>query len=309
MFAGFAWGVLAYNVGVVLWGAYVRATSSGAGCGGHWPLCNGDVVPRAASAATIIEYTHRLSSGVAFFSVLALYLAARRIFARREGARTAAGWSLILMVVEALLGAGLVIFGFTNRDASAGRAVSIALHLVNTQALLWALAMTAWLARRPAARLWPARAPGILFAGAGLVLAVSVTGAIAALGDTLFPAVSVRAGIQQDLAATAHFLLRLRTIHPPLAVLTAFLLLVAASSAAKAAPVPEVKRGAAALAAFTLLQIFAGAVNIALLAPVWMQLVHLLVADLVWIVLVILTASASVAATQRVPATRTARAR
>ena len=46
-FQKFAWAVLGWNILVVLWGAYVRASGSGAGCGNHWPFCNGEVVPRA----------------------------------------------------------------------------------------------------------------------------------------------------------------------------------------------------------------------------------------------------------------------
>ena len=63
--ARYAWGVLGINLLVILWGAYVRATGSGAGCGSHWPLCNGEVVPRSAGLATLIEFTHRATSGVA----------------------------------------------------------------------------------------------------------------------------------------------------------------------------------------------------------------------------------------------------
>ena len=70
--ARFAWFVLAWNVVVILWGAYVRATGSGAGCGAHWPLCNGEVVPRAPTAAMLIEFSHRLSSGLALVAVIVL---------------------------------------------------------------------------------------------------------------------------------------------------------------------------------------------------------------------------------------------
>src|SRR2546425_1539791 len=78
----YAWAVLAYNVAVVLWGAYVRATGSGAGCGNHWPDCNGAVIPTTDQAKTLIEFTHRASVGVGMVGVLALlvwtFLASRR---------------------------------------------------------------------------------------------------------------------------------------------------------------------------------------------------------------------------------------
>ena len=63
-FAKYSWIVLVYNLVVILWGAYVRATGSGAGCGSHWPLCNGEVIPRAPEVETLVEFTHRLSSGL-----------------------------------------------------------------------------------------------------------------------------------------------------------------------------------------------------------------------------------------------------
>ncbi len=292
MFARFAWGVLAYNVGVVLWGAYVRATSSGAGCGGHWPLCNGDVIPAAPRVATLIEYTHRLSSGVAFLLVLALFLWALRAFPKGARVRAAAAWSLILMLTEALLGAALVLFGLVDKDASLARGLSVSLHLTNTHLLLAALTMTAWLATRPEAEFWPRRAPKILFGALALALLVSVTGAVAALGDTLFPAASVKAGIEREFSSGAAFLLRLRVVHPPAAVFAAFFFLWTASTVARLRPFPPVRRMAALVAGFALAQLCAGAVNIALLAPIWMQLLHLLLADILWIALVLLTARA-----------------
>lgn len=291
-FAAFAWGVLAFNIAVVLWGAYVRATGSGAGCGGHWPLCNGDVLPRAPRVETVIEFTHRLSSGLALLSVVALSVRARRAFPRGHRVRPAAALALTFMIAEALLGAALVLFGLVDKNASLARVVSVALHLANTQFLLAALTLTAWLAPRPAAPLWPRSSPRLLFVALALVLAVCVTGAVAALGDTLFPPQSVRAGLAQDFSANATLLIQLRVVHPPIAVLTGLFLLYAASTLARLAP--AVKRTALALAVLALVQLCAGALNIALLAPVWMQLLHLLLADLVWVTLVLLSLRAAV---------------
>jgi len=55
-FAKAAWGVLAYSILVILWGAYVRISFSGDGCGDHWPLCHGEVIPTAPSVKTLIEF-------------------------------------------------------------------------------------------------------------------------------------------------------------------------------------------------------------------------------------------------------------
>lgn len=294
-FSRFAWGVLAYNVVVVLWGALVRATGSGAGCGGHWPLCNGDVIPQAPTLATVIEYTHRLMSGAAIASVLALWIWSRREFPSGR-TRRLAGWSLVFLIVEALLGAGLVLFNYVALNASVGRAFYLALHLANTQVLLGVLTLTAFTATREEAPPRLRKAPGLVLAALPTTIALSMTGAVAALGDTLFPATSFSAGFGQDFATAAHVLLRLRLFHPPLAVVAGLYVLYTASSVVRLRPSRPVKRWAAALAGLVLLQLCAGAVNIALLAPVWLQIVHLLLADLMWIALVILTAHAAVTA-------------
>ncbi len=285
-FSRVAWGVLVYNVLVVLWGAVVRATGSGAGCGGHWPLCDGEVIPHLADTAKIIEFTHRVMSGLAIVAVGGLWLWSRVSIPRGQRARWWAGLSAVLLVAEALLGAGLVLFNYVAHNASVGRGFYLALHLANTQALLGALAMTAWSAARgkPIVR---AQVPRIVQAALLLVVLLSMTGAVAALGDTLFPG----ATLAQDFAPAAHFLLRLRPAHPILAVLVGFVLLYTASSAVRARPSRAVKRMAAAVAGLALAQLVAGAVNVALQAPTWMQLVHLLLADVLWIALVVLAAN------------------
>jgi cytochrome c oxidase assembly protein subunit 15 len=202
----FAWCVLAYNILVVLWGAYVRATGSGAGCGSHWPLCNGEAVPRAPKLETIIEFTHRVSSGLSIILVGALCIWVFRRFPRASRIRRTAVFAAVTLVLEALLGAGLVLLSYVAQNASAGRAVYLSAHLINTQLLLSMLAATAWLAGNPRAS-WGWR-PGILVGALAGALIAGVTGALAALGDTLFPATSLAAGIREELTGTAPLLLR-----------------------------------------------------------------------------------------------------
>ncbi|HUL57629.1 MAG TPA: COX15/CtaA family protein [Anaeromyxobacteraceae bacterium] len=295
-FARFAWCVLAYNVVVIAWGAFVRATGSGAGCGRHWPTCQGAVVPRAPAVETVIEYAHRATSGLSLVLVVALFAWALRAFPRGHAARRAASWSLALVVTEALLGAGLVLFGWVARDASAGRGWAMALHLVNTFLLLAALAFTAAWGTGPAGlarRAPPAVVTGLALGAVTMVFS-GVTGAVAALGDTLFPATSLVHGFLQDLDGNGALLLRLRVFHPVAAAVAAAVLISAARLAARERPERRVRRAAAAVAALVAVQLVAGAVNLALLAPVWLQLVHLALADLTWIALVLL-ASASLA--------------
>lgn len=122
-FAIFSWSVLVYNLGIILWGAFVRASGSGAGCGSHWPLCNGEVIPRSPTVQTLIEFSHRLTSGVALILVVALTVAAFRAFPKRHIVRRGALFSLFFMLTEALVGAGLVLFSLVADNASIARAM------------------------------------------------------------------------------------------------------------------------------------------------------------------------------------------
>ena len=300
-FSRFAWLVLAYNLAVIAWGAFVRATGSGAGCGRHWPTCNGVVVPRAPSTATLIEFSHRLTSGLALLLVVGLALWAFRVYPRRHAVRRAAVASVALMIMEAMVGAGLVLLELVAHNASLRRAVALPAHLVNTFFLLAALSLTAWWsvvqpreATGPAARLRGQGVVGALLAGAlAGALLLGVTGAVTALGDTLFLAGSLTEGMRQDFAPTAHFLLRLRIWHPTLAVGVGLVVLAAAGAAWLTRDDRRTQRLAGAAVLLFATQLVAGVTNLLLLVPVWMQLVHLLLADVLWITLVLLAASAA----------------
>ena len=278
----YAWTVLAFILAVILWGAYVRATGSGAGCGNHWPLCNGEMVPRGATEATLIEFTHRASSGLALISIVALVLWAWRAYGFGHPVRRWAAWSMVLIVVEALLGAGLVLLEHVAKNESLARGWSMSLHLVNTLALLAVLSLTAWWAGQDGGA--RPRSEGIWMWALALYGVIGVTGAIAALGDTLFPASSVVEAWQADFSAGSHLFVRLRWLHPlaGIAISGGLLFLLW-----RKAP----GRWAATITALMFAQITLGAINVALLAPVWMQLVHLLVGDVLWIGMVLCVAS------------------
>jgi heme A synthase len=293
-FAIFSWLVLAINLGVILWGAYVRATGSGAGCGSHWPLCNGVVIPRDAAAETLIEYIHRVTSGLAGVLVLGLFVWSARSFKHDHRVYRSSMTSLVLIVIESLIGAGLVKFEWVGQDASAGRAVTIVIHLVNTFILLSALALTAWWASGGQPLRFQGRRGFLLLIATGMVgtTVLGASGALTALGDTLFPVSSLAEGLSQDFSSAAHFLIRLRILHPVIAVIVgSFLLLMAGMVRVKAQDEAS-KKISRFLTIFVLLQLAAGAINVLLLAPVWMQLVHLLLADVIWISLVLMGASA-----------------
>ncbi len=286
--ARYAWGVVVSNILVILWGAVVRATGSGAGCGAHWPMCNGEVVPTDPAIETVIELAHRATSGVALVMVVALVVLAYRWTPAGHPARAAAVASLVLMLLEAAIGASLVLLRYVAHDASAPRAIWVGLHLVNTFLLLGALVATAM-------RASGVHGPAVLSRGRAalltlaviLTLVVGASGAITALGDTLFPAGSLAAGMEADLSPGAHFLVRLRVIHPLVATLVALLLMGLAGLVTFERPSPALKRAAFAVAASQLAQIGVGLSNLVLLAPIPVQIAHLLFADLAWMALVV----------------------
>ena len=287
-FARYAWLVLAYNVGVVLWGAFVRATGSGAGCGRHWPRCNGVVIPRNPSVETLIEFTHRATSGIALLAVVGLLWMAFRRFPAGHPVRTGAAWSMVLMLTEAGVGASLVLLELVAGNTSQARAWWMAAHLTNTFLLLGAIALTAW---------WGSGGRRVRLRGQGLVgwlalapialtLLVGVTGAITALGDTLFPKTGV------GLSGGQHFLERLRIVHPLLAIATGAFAVIASARLRRLRTDATTTRLTYAVAALFVVQLAAGTLNVILLAPVVMQIVHLFLADALWLTLVLAAASA-----------------
>ncbi len=229
-FARFSILVVAANLLVIAWGAYVRATGSGAGCGSHWPLCQGQVLPRDPGLETMIEYSHRASSGLALLLVVALAFLAFRLYPRGHRVRRGAAATLGIILLEAALGAGLVLFELVADNASAARAMFIATHLGNTFLLLAAMTLTAYWANGGGEVDFGLKAPRrplhpLAWGSLATTTFIGMSGAVAALGDTLFPAGSLAEGLQQDLSASSHFLVQLRGIHPLIAIAGACLLL------------------------------------------------------------------------------------
>lgn len=289
-FAPYAWGVLGYNVLVILWGAFVRATGSGAGCGRHWPLCNGEVIPRAPAVETLIELSHRLTSGVALLLVVGLVWWAWRAYPKGHRLWLAALVSMAIMVVEALLGAGLVLLEYTASNASVARAWWMAGHLINTFLLLAALTLTAWWASGgPSMQLRGQPVSLRLSLGAALVgmLVLGASGAVTALGDTLV----FTAGISPEDNALVATLVDLRIYHPLIAFGVGGLLLLAALTARRLRSSQSVTRLSILLGVSFVVQLILGAFNVVLKAPVAMQLIHLLVSDVIWITLILLVAA------------------
>jgi heme A synthase len=288
-FTSFAWFVLVYNVAVILWGAYVRATGSGAGCGGHWPLCNGDVLPRAPAVETLIEYSHRIMSGLSLLLVGLLLYWAWSLFLKGDRIRRVSLIAALLIVLEALIGAGLVLFDLVGGNTSITRAVVGALHLVNTFMLLGALTLTALWSSQNETRKVQMRSPHVVLLVLALlgVLIIGVSGAIAALGDTLFPTETLSEGIAMDLDPSTHVLVRLRLLHPVIAVAVGLYIVLYMRILQLRGSRMDLSTLGWIVSTLVLVQWLAGVVNLLMLAPVWMQILHLLLADLLWILLII----------------------
>ena len=301
-FAKFAWGALAYNLLVIVWGAYVRASGSGAGCGAHWPLCNGVVVPRAAAVKTLVEFSHRLSSGLVLVIAVAMVIMAFRSYPRGSIVRKGAVAVLVLTIAEALIGAGLVLFELVAHDTSIKRALSMSLHLVNTFFLLGALTLTAhWASRAsdedeaqgsasasPSATKAALALRVMLIVTAAALLLSAMSGGIAALGDTLFPATSFAEGFRQEMSTGAHVFLRLRILHPAFAITSSLLALGTSVMSRAVCHAPDVARWSRIVTSLVIAQLVLGLANVALLAPIPIQLLHLLLADFVWIAFMML---------------------
>ncbi len=297
-FRRFAWLVLAYTFAVIVFGAWVRITGSGAGCGQHWPTCHGEVLHRPETVETVIELTHRVTSGLSLVAVLVLLVIGLRRYDRGHPVRWGVALATVFMILEALIGAGLVLLELVGRNDSASRAVVMAIHLSNTCLLTGAMTVAAWFGgesnrgTRPRLGL---RGAGpkfwYLLAGLGGVIVVAMSGAVTALGDTLYPVLSeggVAEHLQADQGLTSHFLQRMRIVHPLLAMGVGLYLLWLTITQPEFPERLWVGRSAKLVAVLVLIQLCAGVVNIVLSAPGWMQLVHLSTGTALWIALVTL---------------------
>jgi cytochrome c oxidase assembly protein subunit 15 len=287
-FRRFAWTVLVYAILVIVWGAVVRATSSGAGCGAHWPLCNGTVIPLAPTLKTIVEFAHRATSGLILIMTVLLVWMAAKTFPTGHEARRAAKWSLIFVIIEAIIGAGIVLLRLVEDNASLARAVYIACHLTNTLMMVGCYTWTI-VAAKPAVVSWPpARAAKLerwmRLALAGLII-VAAAGAVVALGDTLFPSKTLAAGFAADLDPSAHFLIRLRVWHPAIAVVVSAVLITVIVRS-DAMDEPALRTPARALMWLVIAQVMLGALNLLTLAPLVLQMAHFLVSNALWSVAV-----------------------
>ena len=277
-----AWTTLCFFVLVVLEGAVVRATSSGAGCGKNWPLCNGQILPHHPQLATIIEFTHRSLTGLS--TVMFAVLIAWTFYAtpKRHPARMASILAGVLLLIEGALGAVLVLGGYVEKNASNARVFVQGIHFTNTMLLLAAATVVPVLlgeARSIARGLKSAMAVALL-----ATLVTGATGSVAALADTLFPSPSFAAAMTADFAANSPLLIRMRWMHPAAAlVATVCTVWLIIGFRKRNMPIPMLT-----LSVNLIAQIVVGCMDVLFLAPTALQVLHLLSADVFWISLIVL---------------------
>lgn len=299
-FAKFAWFVLAYNLVVILWGVFLRASLSGDGCGEHWITCGGEFVPSAPQLKTQIEFFHRITSSLAGLVVIALLVSAIVKYVKNKTPHNSllvkmSVLSLFFIILEGIAGGLLVLTGNTAANWTPQRPYWMAAHLVNTFTLIAVLALTAWHASGGRAvryfRMPPKIALFIVLAIVGIFI-TGMSGSIAALSSMLFPSSSLSEGIAKDFSASSHYILRLRVFHPLLAIATGvFLIFLSGWFRRDAEQERGVVRWSNALSMLVIAQFVSGGVTVLMLAPIVMQLIHLLLADLVWISFVLLVAA------------------
>lgn len=299
-FAKYAWFVLGYNLLVILWGVFLRASLSGDGCGEHWLTCGGEVIPSAPEMKTQIEFFHRITSSLAGIFVIGLLISSivKKAKEKTEQSRLLLKMSvlsLIFIIIEGVVGGLLVLTGNTAANWTPTRPYWMAAHLINTFTLIAVLALTAWFASGGKSfSLFKAERKFLLLlivAIAGIFI-VGMSGSMAALSSMLYPSSTLAEGIAKDFSASSHYILRLRVFHPILSVLLGLFLIGLAGWLKKQSDGDSSTiRWANILSILVVAQFVSGIVTILTLAPIVMSLIHLLLADAVWIAFVLMTAS------------------
>jgi len=229
-FTKFAWTVVGYNLIVILWGVFLRASKSGDGCGTHWLTCHGEVIPSAPAFKTVIEFSHRVTSLIAGILVIILVALSFKLFKTGSKVRKFAVASLIFIILEGLIGAGLVLTGNTAENWTPTRPLWMGAHLINTFTLVAILTMTAWFSTREHFVAFELRRSHYVafFASLIAIFLMGMSGSLAALSNMFFASASIAEGIAKDFDKASPLIVRLRISHPIISVISAFGLSVSA---------------------------------------------------------------------------------
>lgn len=279
--------MVVYTLIIILWGAWVRISGSGDGCGDHWPLCHGAAIPLGSPVKTWIEVSHRYST--ALFGVLILV---QIVWVIRKGSEGSAaqkwvGLTLLFTVTEALIGRSLVKEGLVTDSESLLRLVVMPLHLLNTSALIFSQVMCAesikFHFRLPTKLHGLGARVGLMLAG--IIVLLLTSGAIAALGAHLLPAESIAVGLQQDFQSQSHLAVKLRLLHPIAGLIIPTFVAGYFFSAGRRSTNKEINNITYQLSVLTLCMMLIGIATLMSLSPVWLKLLHLTGANCIVITL------------------------
>lgn len=274
-----------YTLIVILWGAWVRISHSGNGCGDHWPLCSGEFIPDLTQKKTWIEYTHRLMSGSYGLLVIFIFFKIRKMIQVNTTTHTSnlnsnltsnltSNWLkrlnyalFILMIIEALLGALLVKAKLVTENDTLLRLVVMSIHQINSF-LLTGCTFSMYLIFKNKSDLKAIASNFYLLA---LFLIIPATGAIASLSTTLFPTLSLWQGIIQDFSQNSHIYIKLRILHPVFAIFIVSIIYYYSALKEKS------------FFTFELLFIVTiGIITLLSHSPVYLKLLHLFLAHYLW---------------------------
>ncbi len=295
-FAAFALGVLIYTIFAILFGAFVRVSFSGDGCGTSWPLCDGSVLPVGARVQTYIELTHRYTTTFLGLLAMGLCVHAWRVFPKGNPARKAAAWGLFFTVLAGILGMLLVRFSWVTTDKSAQRVVTMPFHLINTFGLIGAYTLAVYFARGGSRIQFRSGAVSnaLKWAG-GAFIAIGMTGAISALGKTAYAqelsvANTLMERLNMHIGMNAAPILKGGVLHPLIATAAGLVILFAVRLTMDRRPNPKVQVWGRWTIGLYVFQMAFGVMNLVLSAPAWMQIAHLTLALANWITFVMLVA-------------------
>lgn len=267
--------LLVYTWIVILWGAWVRISHSGDGCGASWPLCHGQFLPDQAPTKTWIELTHRIMSGL--YGILIVFYWAYSFF-RKDFSKTIKKYINLLLfftITEALLGAKLVLFGLVGQDDSTYRIFVMMFHLANSLLLSGTFGL---ILSHDSKKSIPINSTPWINAAILWWFGVSLLGSIASLSNTLFPVDSLMSGFLDDFSAESHLIVKLRFWHPLIATLGALFFGIKFFQF----------RGLNYIGSLILFQMLLGASQILWHSTTSLKLIHLFFVHFIWYILITL---------------------
>jgi protoheme IX farnesyltransferase len=290
-FATFAWITLIYNFLVVGYGVFLRAAGLGDGCGSNWPLCTGEKNPVKGQFATFVELSHRLSTTLVGLLAIIMVVWAIRHFEKGHPVKKFAGLFLGLTIFEGLIGAYLVKRGLVTDKDTVERAFVMGIHVLSTFVMLGSIACAAL----SASGIRPIRLKGQGVAGwllgfgfVGMAL-LGVSGAISAFGNQVRPDAG---GLQERLAPAAFWASKLAVAHPIGSATVGLYLVLMLGLIQHLRPDQFVKNAARLVGISLAVQFVVGLANILLNAPIPLQMIHLVLADMNWVSLTVLALAA-----------------